>query len=148
MPFRFALAPLLRLRQSLERQRALRLREASMAVTRTEDTLNRIDQSLTEATRTDESSLKIGRSASELQFALISRANMQRLRQSVHAELIALEIKRQESVQQYRRADREREVLETLGAQQRHTYQQEQRQREQRELDGGHLLQLWRKRGD
>lgn len=146
MPFRFVLAPLLRLRQSLERQRAARLREATLAVTRAQESLARMDQLLTDTTRSDEASLRVGRSAAELQFALTSRANLHHLRQTLQIELRRLELERQEAAAVYHRAYREREVLETLGVQQRHTYQQEQLQREQRELDASHLLQLWRKR--
>ena len=148
MSFRFALAPLLRLRQSLERQRAMHLREASLAVARANETLFRTDRLIAETTQSDEASLRVGRSAAELQFALISRANMLLLRQNLQAELRRLELKRQEAAVTYQRAYREREVLETLAVQQRHIYQQEQRQHEQRELDASHLLQLWRKRLD
>ena len=51
MPFRFPLASLLRLRQSLERQRAQRLQEASLAVARAQETLSQIDQSLADTAR-------------------------------------------------------------------------------------------------
>jgi flagellar export protein FliJ len=148
MSFRFALAPLLRLRQSLERQRAMRLREAALALARVNEALSRTDRLIADTTQSDEASLRLGRSAAELQFSLISRANMLLLRRNLHAELRRLELKRQEAATAYQRAYREREVLETLAVQQRHTYQQEQRQREQRELDDTHLLQLWRKRVD
>lgn len=146
MAFHFALAPLLRLRQSLERQRAMRLQEASLAVARAHETLSRIDQSLTDAARSDEAVLRVGRSAAELQFALLTRANMNALRENFLGEIQRLEIERQTVALEYQRAYQEREVLETLATQQHHTYQQEQLQREQRELDASHLLQLWRKR--
>lgn len=145
MPFRFSLASLLRLRQSLERQRAQRLREASLAVARAEETISQIDQSLAETARSDDASLRAGRSAAELQFALAARATALQRRQDFQAELERLKIARQGVAVEYQRAYREREVLESLSARQRQTHQQERLQQEQRELDASYLLQLWRK---
>lgn len=146
MPFRFTLAPLLRLRQSVERQQALRLREASLEVTRMQDSLARLEQFLADSTRSDHAALSAGRSAAELQFASLFRENLHRLRQELQAELCRLELARQRAAEEYHRAYREREVLETLRTRQRRAYQQEELRREQRELDAAHLLQLWRNR--
>ena len=146
MPFRFALAPLLRLRESLERQRALRLREASLAVTRAQDTLSRLEQFLADSARSDHDALSAGRSAAELQFASVVRDHLHVLQQDTSTELHRLEIERRCAADEYRRAYREREVLETVRTRQRHAYQQEELQRGQRELDAAHLLRLWRNR--
>ncbi len=146
MPFRFPLASLLRLRQSFERQRAQRLQEASLAVARAQETISKIDQSLADTARSDENSLRVGRSSAELQFALAARATMLRQRQDLQVELERIKVARQAVAAEYQRAYREREVLETLATRQRQTYQQERLQQEQRELDASHLLQLWRKR--
>ena len=148
MSFRFPLAPLLRLRQSLERQRAMRVREAGLAVARANEALSRTDRRIADAIQSDEASLRVGRSAAELQFALISRANTLLARQNLQAELRRLELERQQAAAAYHHAYREREVLETLALQQRHIYHREQQQHEQRELDASHLLLLWRKRAD
>jgi hypothetical protein len=104
-----------------------------------------MDQSLADTARSDEASLRAGRSAAEMQFASVARAHMQRLRLRLHAELGGLEVKRQQAAAEYQRAFREREVLDTLYTQQRHTHEREQLQHDQRELDASHLLQLWRK---
>jgi flagellar export protein FliJ len=146
MPFRFALAPLLRLRQSVERQRALRLRETSLAVTRTQEALSRLEQFLADSARSDQDALCAGRSAAELQFASASRDNLYVLQKDTQTELRRLELERQQAAEEYQRAYREREVLETLRTRQRYAYQQEQLQREQRELDATHLLRMWRNR--
>jgi flagellar export protein FliJ len=148
MPFRFALAPLLRLRQSLERQRSLRLREASLAVARAHQTLSRLEQFLADSALSDHAALSAGRSAAELQFALVSRDRLHGLRQKLQTELSGLELERQRAAEEYQHAYREREVLDTLGTRQRDAYHQEERQREQHELDAAHLLRLWRKRLD
>lgn len=126
----------------------MRLQEASFAVLRAKETLSRIDQSLADSARSDEASLREGRSAAEIQFALLARNNMNALRETFLDEVHRLELEREVKVDEYRRAYREREVLATLSAQQQHTYQQEHRQREQREFDAIHLMQLWRKHRD
>jgi flagellar export protein FliJ len=146
MPFRFALAPVLRLRQSLERQRALHLRETNIAVTRTQETLSRLEQFLADSAGSDQDALRAGRSAAELQFASAARHNLHVLQHAAQAELRGLELERQQAAVEYQRAYREREVLETLRTRKRHAYQQEELQREQRELDAAHLLRMWRNR--
>ena len=146
MAFRFALAPLLRLRQSLERQRAQRLQEAALALARAQHTLAQMDQYLADSARADETSLRAGRSAAELQFAAMAREAMLARRLEFLEEVHRLELLRQTATVEYQQAYRAREVMETLAAQQGHIYQQEQLQREQRDLDATHLLQMWRKR--
>jgi flagellar export protein FliJ len=146
MGFRFSLAALLRLRQSVERQQAERLQETSGAVARAHETLATMDRALADQAQWDESSLRQGRCAAELQFSLHARAAMRAKRDSFQVEVQRLEFARQAAALEYGRAYREREVLESLSTQQRHAYQQDQLQREQRELDASHLLQLWRKR--
>ena len=145
MAFRFPLAPLLRLRQSTERQKALRLQEASLEVARAREKLNRLEQFLADSAASDHAGLAAGRRASELQFASLIRVNLHKLRLELVAELREAERKRQQAAGEYQRAFREREVLETLRARQRRLYQQEAQRREQRDLDAAHLLRLWRK---
>lgn len=146
MPFRFALAPLLRLRQSVERQRALRLREASLKVTRLQETLAQLDRFLSASAAADHAALREGRRAAELQFASVFRENLESLRLQHERELQRLESERQRAAEEYQRAYRECEALETLRQRQRGVYQQEELRRQQRILDVAHLLQRWRNR--
>jgi len=144
MAFRFVLAPLLRLRQSVERQRALQLQEATLEVTRVRESLGRLEQFLAESARADHANLEQGRRGAELQFASLLRLNLEALRHSLETELGEAERKQQGAAEEYHRAFREREVLETLRTHQRRTYQQESLRREQRDLDAAHLIQRWR----
>ena len=148
MPFRFALAPLLRLRQSIEKQRAQRLEEAALALARARESLAQMDRALADGARADDASLRVGRRGAELQFAVMARESMLARRQELQSEIERLDVARQAVADEYQRAYQEREVLDTVAAQQQRTYQQEQLQREQRDLDANHLLQLWRKRSD
>ncbi len=147
MAFRFALAPLLRLRQSVERQRMLTLQGAALQLARAQDTVVRFDTFLAESQIADEASLAAGRTAAELQFAALLREQLQQLRVRLQEEVRRLEWARQQAAAAYQQAFREREVLENLRTRQHSAYQVEQARREQRRLDAAHLLQRWHHRG-
>jgi len=146
MAFRFTLAPLLRLRQSLERQRALALQQAAFNLTRAQDSLAHLDRFLVESTLADAASLAAGRAAAELQFASLLREQLDHLRLQLMEQIQRLELLRQQAALTYQQAYREREALETLRAHQRRAYQIEQLRRQQRELDAAFLLQRWNRR--
>ena len=146
MPFRFTLAPLLRLRQSVERQRTLQLQEVSHRVTRAQEVLAQLERFLSDSAQSDSTNLAMGRSAAELQFASVFRENLHHHRQELQSDIGKLEVLRQQAVSAYQQAYRAREVLESLRARQRRTYQQEQLRREQQELDATYLLQRWHHR--
>ena len=146
MPFRFALAPVLRLRQSIERQRARALQSANLQVSRAQETLAQLDRFLSDSDQSDRAGLAAGRTAAELQFASVLRENMQHFREELQSDVRKLEIERQKALDEYHKAYREREVLETIRARQRRVYQQAQLRRQQQELDAAYLLQRWHHR--
>ncbi|MFZ0481436.1 MAG: flagellar FliJ family protein [Terriglobales bacterium] len=143
MAFHFALEPILRLRQSLERQRAIALQRASMDVVRAEEALGRLDRVLDESAEEDSRLLTGGRMAAELHFSILLREQLRQLRVRVEEEIGRLEAVRQEAARVYRRAMQEREALEALRASQRRVYQREQMRREQQETDAAFLLRRW-----
>jgi flagellar FliJ protein len=146
MSFRFALAPLLRLRQSIERQRALKLQEANLQVSRAQERLAQLERSLSDSAQSDAAGLTAGCTAAELQFASVFRENLQHFRLELQSDIRKLELLRQQAASAYHQAYREREVLETLRARQRRAYQQDQLRRQQQELDATYLLQRWHHR--
>jgi|SRR5208337_2036719 len=146
MPFRFALAPLLRLRQSVERQRTLQLQEANLRISRAQETLAQLERYLSDSAQSDAAALIAGRTAAELQFASVLRENLHHFRRELRSDIRKLEVARQQAASEYHRAYREREVLEALCARQRRDYQQEQLRRQQQELDAAYLLQRWHRR--
>jgi len=146
MPFRFALAPVLRLRQSIERQRARALQSANLQVSRAQETLAQLDRFLSDSDQSDRAGLAAGRTAAELQFASVLRENMQHFREELQSDVRKLELERQKALDEYHKAYREREVLETIRARQRRVYQQAQLRRQQQELDAAYLLQRWHHR--
>ena len=146
MSFRFALAPVLRLRESIERQRTLQLQEANLQVSRARETMAQLERFLADSAESDSAALSSGRTGAELQFADVLRESLQHFRQELQSDVGRLERLRQQAVGAYHQANREREILESLRARQRGTYQQEQLHREQQELDAAHLLQRWHRR--
>jgi len=143
MAFRFALAPILRLRQSIERQRTLELQKANLQISRAQETLAQLERFLTNSAQSDSRGLSAGCTAAELRFAAVLRENRLRRREELQSEIRQLEILRQKALGAYHHAYREREILETLRASQRRIYQQEQARRQQREQDSDYLLQRW-----
>jgi flagellar export protein FliJ len=143
MSFRFALAPLLRLRQSIERQRTLQLRDASLQVVRAEEGLAQIDHALAASIQSDAQELKSGRTAAEIQFSALVRENLLQYRENLQVEVRKLVLRRHQAVSEYQQAFREREVLEALRTRLRQSYDREQLRREQQQLDAAYLLQRW-----
>ena len=146
MPFRFTLAPLLRLRQSIERQRALQLQEANLQVSLAQETLAQLERFLSDSSQSESAGLTAGCTAAELPFASVIRENLHHFRQELESDIRKLELLRKQAASAYHQAYREREVIETLRARQRREYQQEQLRRQQQELDATYLLQRWHRR--
>lgn len=146
MAFEFALAPLLRLRQSIERQRTLGLQQAALQVNRAEETLQRLERFLADSARSDAASLARGRTAAELQHASLLREQFGQYRIQLQEDIRRLEALRQQASEAYQQAFREREVLDALCTSQRRAYDLEKSRRQQQELDSAHLLQRWHRR--
>src|ERR1035438_6649462 len=87
MAFRFALAPLLRLRQSVERQRTLRLQEASLQVSRAHQMLAQIEGSISAGEQSATRDLTAGQTGAELQFASVVRENLLQFREQLKVNI-------------------------------------------------------------
>jgi len=143
MAFRFPLASILRLRQSIERQRTLELQKANLQVARARERLAQLERYLSDAAQCDSRGLSAGCTAAELQFAAVLRENLVHFREELLADVGKFELLRQKALAAYHQAYRDREILETLRARQRRVYQQEQSRRQQQEQDSDYLLQRW-----
>jgi flagellar FliJ protein len=147
MAFRFALATLLRLRQSVERQRTLQLQEASLQLSCVKSKLAELERSLSNSAESDASALRAGRTGAEIHFSTVVRLNVEQRRSEFQAELGKVELIHQNALAEYQEAYRNREILEILRARQRRAYQQEELRSQQQELDATYLLQRWHRRG-
>jgi flagellar biosynthesis chaperone FliJ len=146
MAFRFAFASVLRLRQALERQRALALQRASLDLARAHEARAALEHFLDESERADAKSLAGGRMGAELHFALLQQQQLREQWTRLQEHILKLEALRQQAAEAYRRALRERDVLEALSAREHRTYQIEQARRQQSEMDAAFLLQHWHRR--
>lgn len=146
MAFVFALAPLFRLRQAVERQRALALQGAVSEIARARAMAAQLDQSLADSRNADSDALTAGRVAAEIHFAALLRERMKELQGRLQEEVVRLESAREKAAAAYHQAFREREVLESLRARQRREYEEEHLRREQQRLDVAYLLQRWHRR--
>jgi flagellar export protein FliJ len=147
MAFQFGLAPLLRLRRSLERQHALELQKASLNLANAERTFIAFKRFLDESAQADSRSLATGCTASELHFATLLREQLEHIRGRLQSRIANLEAIRQQMAINYQRALHERDALESLRNQQRRVYQKEQARREQKEIDTAYLLKTYRRQG-
>jgi len=146
MAFRFALAPVLRLRQSIEHQCALALQEAALQVARAQERIAQLDGFLSASAVADSRVLAAGLSAAEIQFAGLLREQLEQLRARMRDEALRLEGLQHQAALAYQQAFREREVLESLRTRQYRVYQIEQARREQQRQDAAYLLQRWHRR--
>src|SRR5260370_16914888 len=87
MSFRFALAPLLRLRQSIERQRALQLQEANLQVSRAQETLAQLERFLSDSDQSESAGLTAGCTAAELHFPSVLRQNLHHFPHELHTNI-------------------------------------------------------------
>jgi len=146
MAFHFALDPLLRLRQSVERQRSLLLQEATLQLRRAEEELARFEQFLTDSALADFAGLAAGCSGAELHFAHLYGEQLQTFRLQLQNEVERSKAVRQQVLTAYQQAVRERELLETLRSSQHRAYRLEQSRQQQQELDTNFLLRSCQRR--
>lgn len=118
-----------------------------MEVARAQDELARLGQFLADSDLSDQADLATARIAAELHFASMVRSNLNALRTELQTRVRSLEEKRQEAAEEYQRAFRQRESLDTLRARQKRAHEQDAERRSQRAIDAAHLLQRWRNRG-
>ena len=140
MGFRFPLAAVLRLRESLERREYLALQALHSQVAEVRSDIKALEQALVQARIQRANQLKDGLSAAHLQLELAGEARIQQKRQSLLAKLADLQTKVKEQISKYQQARRERETLEALRRKQLEEYTREQAVREQQANDELFLL--------
>ena len=144
MAFHFPLGALLRLRQSLERQRAIALQKANLRLSQAKQKLDELEDSLRNSHAENAAALTHGRRSAEMQFALAVRENASLRRLALGVEIRELELSRQKVLAEYQKALRDREALELLQERARNNYQREEDRRRQQQMDEAFLLQRWR----
>jgi flagellar FliJ protein len=140
MPFRFALQPVLHLRQSLEHQQELRLRTANQQVARVRHLIEQLDAHRNDLDRQRSQELGAGTTAAEMRFELQREVELLRHRRELEQQLARLQQMRDQQRAALRQARQAREMLESLRERQFEAYRNESARREQRNVDDLFLL--------
>jgi flagellar FliJ protein len=146
MPFRFSLATLLRVRESLEHTEMLVLEKRYGEVAFVQGQLWEADQNLIRARECRQEELSRGVMAVQLQLALEEEIRQRRLRDELLKELQAAQTRLREQLDIYWKARQKRDVLQEIRKQKFEQYRREQEKSEQRERDELFLLRYRSKR--
>lgn len=140
MAFRFPLEVLLRVRQGLERQQELRLQEANHRVAMLQRQIADMHIEIQNIFVRRRSQFESGISAAELQFDGLCRSVLIERQHGLKKQLVEAEALRQVRTDDFLRARRQRQVVETLRHHQLQDYRQQEGRRDQRRLDDLFLL--------
>lgn len=145
MAFRFALAAVLKYRESLEQRAYLALERVQQDIVQTEQHMLACEERYSAARMRRNSDLGRGITSVHLQAEYEEELALKQEMDRLRMQLQQLHAKRQECLKAYEAARRNREVLDDLRVQQFEAYRREQAKREQKTLDDVFLSR--RKRG-
>jgi flagellar export protein FliJ len=146
MAFRFALAAVLKCRESLEQREYLALEKTQQEIVQTKVALEQCEERRSAATRRREADLRRGVTSVHLQAAYEEETAFEEQGKNLRARLQELRVRWQNCLKAYELARRNREVLDELRIRQLDAYRREQAKREQASLDDVFLSR--RRRGD
>lgn len=135
MAFRFALAAVLKCRETLEKREYLALEKTQQEIAQTEIALHQCDERLSAATRRREADLRRGVTSVHLHAAYEEETALEKQGEKLRAQLRELQVRRQNCLKAYEQARRNRELLDELRIRQLDAYHREQAKREQAALD-------------
>ncbi len=135
MAFRFTLAQVLRVRESIERREELALQRAELDVARTLRRIEELTEQLAEMSRRRDENLKKPMQAHELQWMDAQINAALETRKAQIETLVALQHRRDEQRKVYQAAHNGRRMLTDLEEQHRNEYEQEQVRAQQKRLD-------------
>jgi flagellar export protein FliJ len=140
MPFHFTLAPLLRLRESLEKAELQRLRMIAMQVAQARVEIESLDCEIENARRQLLEQTATGISGAELQIAALLEASRHEYRIRLVAKLYEHERARRKQQARYTEVRQQREIVSNLRMRQLSAYQREQARRDQQQVDEFFLI--------
>ena len=135
MAFRFALAALLRYRESIEEREDLLLRNAQQEVTAIRSQIAQIREQRQLLIQSAENALSAGVIASELHSFMLQRQHMEQAIEQLGVKLKDAEKRRDQQREAYQVARQEREVLSIMRDRQLRAYEIEEARRQQSQLD-------------
>jgi flagellar export protein FliJ len=142
MPFRYSLQPLLRLRQSLERQEEQRLFAIAAVVARLRSEVERFRQEHLEARREALREASACVSGAALQYAAFCGAAFDNARKKLEIQLAEAERKRLVQLRIYQASRQKSEILQGLRERQEAAYELELARLEQQAADEAFLIRI------
>ncbi|MGB2592297.1 MAG: flagellar FliJ family protein [Candidatus Acidiferrum sp.] len=143
MAFRYPLQPLLRLRESLERQEEQRLFASAAVVSRLRAEIERLHEAGVEAQREALQEMSLGSPGALLQFAASCEAAFRSACRKLQLQLDEAERKRLLQLRAYQAVRQKREILQGLRERQEAAYQLEFARHEQQTADESFLIRLF-----
>ena len=135
MPFRFPLASVLRVRESIERREEIALKAAQLEVARVRRKIDEVTEEMTRICQEREQALRNTVSANRLQLMQMEIDAAGETRQALGEELRLLKHQLDAQMKAYRKARSGRQMLSDLLAQSKSAYEQQQARIEQKNLD-------------
>lgn len=135
MAFRFALAAVLKYRESLEQREYLALERIQQQIAQMERRLHKCEERQSAAAKRRETELGRGIPSIHLQAAYDEELALQKQREALQGKLQELRLTRQQCLKAYEQARQKREVLDDLRLRQLNAYRHEQAKRQQKMLD-------------
>lgn len=144
MAFRFSLATVLRLRESLERKEQMTLEMCYQHLATAQRRLSEVDAWLDYKRREYDEDLLQGTHAADLQFRVDERGRMETLRENVLLEIAEAQERLRLQIEAYRSARRQREIISELRKAQFEHYRYQEAAQEQKMRDDLFLLRRQR----
>ena len=135
MAFRFALAAVLKYRESLEQREYLALERIQQEIAQMERRLRKCEERQSVAAKRRETELGRGIPSIHLQAAYDEELALQKQREALQGKLQELRLTHQQCLKAYELARQKREVLDDLRMRQLNVYRHEQATRQQKMLD-------------
>jgi len=140
MAFRFALAAVLQLRESLERHQELVLQRACARFAEIQRTLETITAETQQMVRDESVQLTTGMKSAELQFDMLRHTALDQFKNEIEEKLSEAEATRSACVNAFEKARQSRQVLASLEEGQLEVYRRDQERQAQCALDDLFLL--------
>jgi flagellar export protein FliJ len=135
MAYKFPLAAVLRLRESIERREERTLQSMQMEIGKVSRTIEELTAAIAGAREAQERVMRQPAPAGHLQSVLWECQAAAHRKDALQQQLVALQKKRDEQMQVYRDAHRDREMLSDLYSRNNQAYAVEETRTQQKQLD-------------
>jgi flagellar export protein FliJ len=135
MPFRFALATVLQVREGLEKKEERALQKIQIEISRALHQIDELSAEIQRSKSAREAAMKQPVQAIHLHMLLAAADVAERKRKVLRDSLLKLELQRDQQIKIYRAAHCDRETLTDMSDKQRDAYDQKQTRLQQKSLD-------------